>query len=82
VEYNTRAGKFGLADAGQSRQQRVHNLETGILKTQHDWVKTLEELWSRQLDSIKERSEERVQEKNESPPLSNHAKDNHEDSHS
>jgi hypothetical protein len=35
----------------------VYSLEAEKLKTVHDWVQAFEELWSHQLDRIKERAE-------------------------
>src|SRR5262245_48320174 len=51
-----------LRDAGveavqRQGKQRVYNLEAEKLKIVHDWAKGFEELWSHQLDRIKERAE-------------------------
>jgi hypothetical protein len=59
----------------------VYNLEASKLKTVYDCVKALEELWSDQLDCIKERAERRVREQTESPTSLKPGKDNHENGH-
>ena len=38
-------------------KERVYSLDAEKLKTVHDWVKAFEQLWSHQLDRIKERAE-------------------------
>jgi len=52
--------KVGLVAVIKKGKQRVYNLEAEKLKTVHDWVKGFEELWSNQLDRIKERAERRA----------------------
>jgi DNA-binding transcriptional ArsR family regulator len=62
--------KVGVVAAIKQGKERVYNLEAEKLKTVHDWVKAFEELWSHQLDRIKERAERRAREQTESaPPL-------------
>src|SRR5580658_4627241 len=58
--------KVGLVAVIKKGKQRVYNLEAEKLKTVHDWVKGFEELWSHQLDRIKERAERRAREQTES----------------
>jgi len=52
--------KVGVVSVTKQRQERLYNLEAGTLRPVHDWVKTLEALWSHQLDRIKERAERRA----------------------
>jgi DNA-binding transcriptional ArsR family regulator len=59
--------KVGLVAVVKQGKQRVYSLEAEKLKTVHDWVKAFEELWSHQLDRIKERAEQRAREQTESP---------------
>src|ERR1700736_2389088 len=59
--------KVGLVAVIKQGKQRVYNLEAQKLNTVHDWVKAFEELWSHQLDRIKERAEHRAREQTESP---------------
>ena len=59
--------KVGVVAVIKQGKQRVYNLEAEKLKTVHDWVKAFEELWSHQLDRIKERAECRAREQMESP---------------
>ncbi len=57
----------GLVAVLKQGKQRVYNLEAEKLKTVHDWVKAFEELWSHQLDRIKERAERKAREQTASP---------------
>ena len=59
--------KVGVVAVVKQGQKRVYNLEAEMLKPVHDWVKGFEQLWSHQLDRIKERAERRAREKTESP---------------
>ena len=59
--------KVGVVAVIKQGKQRVYNLEAEKLKTVHDWVKAFEELWSHQLDRIKERAEHRARQQTESP---------------
>jgi DNA-binding transcriptional ArsR family regulator len=59
--------KVGLVAVIKRGKQRVYNLEAAKLKTVHDWVNAFEQLWSQQLDRIKERAERRAHEEVESP---------------
>jgi DNA-binding transcriptional ArsR family regulator len=49
--------EVGLVSVRGSGQQRLYQLNAERLKTIHDWVKTFEPFWDRQLDRIKERAE-------------------------
>src|SRR5271155_3242938 len=59
--------KVGVVAVIKQGKQRVYNLEAEKLKTVHDWVKAFEELWTHQLDRIKERAERRAREQTKSP---------------
>src|SRR5271169_5347764 len=59
--------KVGVVAVIKRGKERVYNLEADKLKTVHDWVKAFEELWTHQLDRIKERAERRAREQTESP---------------
>ena len=59
--------KVGVVAVLKHGKQRVYSLEAEKLKTVHDWVKAFEELWSHQLDRIKDRAERRAREHTESP---------------
>ena len=59
--------KVGVVAVLKQGKQRVYSLEAEKLKTVHDWVKAFEELWSHQLDRIKERAEHRARAQTESP---------------
>jgi DNA-binding transcriptional ArsR family regulator len=64
--------KVGVVSVTKQGQQRLYSFEAGKLKPVHDWVKTFENLWSHQLDRIKERAERRAREQSGSsvPPNS------------
>src|SRR3954470_18826293 len=51
--------KVGVVAVVIQGKHRVYHLEPQKLKTVHDWVKAFEQLWSHQLDRIKERAERR-----------------------
>jgi|SRR2546422_8761885 len=57
----------GVVAVSKQGQKRVYNLEAQKLKTVHDWVNALEQLWSHQLDRIKERAERRARQQTQSP---------------
>lgn len=59
--------KVGVVAVVQQGKQRVYSLQAAKLKTVHDWVKAFEDLWSHQLDRIKELAERRAREQTESP---------------
>ena len=59
--------KVGVVAVTKQGKQRVYNLEAEKLRPVHDWVKTFEDLWSHQLDRIKERAEQRARQQTESP---------------
>jgi DNA-binding transcriptional ArsR family regulator len=58
--------KVGVVSVRKQGQQRLYDLEAGTLKPVHDWVKTFEQLWSHQLDRIKERAERKAREQSQS----------------
>jgi DNA-binding transcriptional ArsR family regulator len=59
--------KVGVVAVSKQGKQRVYNLQAEKLKAVHDWVKAFEDLWSQQLDRIKERAERRAREQTPSP---------------
>jgi DNA-binding transcriptional ArsR family regulator len=59
--------KVGVVAVVKQGKQRMYNLEADKLKTVHDWVKSFEQLWSHQLDRIKEHAERRAREQTHSP---------------
>ena len=62
--------KVGLVSVNKNGQQRVYRLNAQQLKPVSDWVKPFEQFWSQQLDRIKERAEQRAQQRSDSstPP--------------
>src|SRR6202050_1760373 len=70
--------KVGVVAVIKQGKQRVYTLEAEKLKTVHDWVKAFEDLWSHQLDRIKERAEHRAREQRDRQHPPNPGKDNHE----
>jgi DNA-binding transcriptional ArsR family regulator len=59
--------KVGVVAVIKQGKQRVYSLDAEKLKTVHEWVQAFEELWSHQLDRIKNRAERREREQTESP---------------
>src|SRR5215467_13616370 len=57
--------KVGVVAVTKQGKQRVYNLEAEKLRPVHDWVKTFEDLWSHQLDRIKDRAEQRARQQKE-----------------
>ena len=63
--------QVGVVTVVKQGKQRMYQLEAEKLKTVHDWIKSFEQLWSHQLDRIKQRAERRAREQNNlssSPP--------------
>jgi DNA-binding transcriptional ArsR family regulator len=60
--------KVGVARVTKQGQQRLYSFEAGTLRPVHDWVKTFEQLWSHQLDRIKQRAEQKARQRSTSPP--------------
>jgi DNA-binding transcriptional ArsR family regulator len=52
--------KVGIVSVEKQRQRRLYRLNPQELKPVHDWVKTFERYWGRQLDRIKERAEQKA----------------------
>jgi|SRR5579883_986558 len=73
--------KVGVVAVLKQGKQRVYNLQPEKLKTVHDWVKAFEDLWSHQIDRIKERAERKARERAESPTPTNPGKGSHENGH-
>lgn len=49
--------EVGLVTVRDSGRERLYKLNADNLKAIHDWVRTFEPFWDRQLDRIKERAE-------------------------
>jgi DNA-binding transcriptional ArsR family regulator len=58
--------KVGIVSMNKNGQQRLYHLNSVKLKPVYDWVKTFEQFWSHQLDRIKERAEQKSQERGDS----------------
>ncbi len=52
--------KVGLVSVRRLGQQRLYRLNPQELKAVNDWVKPFERYWTRQVDRIKERAEEKA----------------------
>lgn len=52
--------QVGLVSVSKEGQQRVYSLNAAGLRPVHDWVKTFERHWGRQLDRIRARAEQRA----------------------
>jgi len=52
--------KVGVVTVSKRGQLRLYRLNAKELKPVHDWVKTYEHFWVRQLDSIKQRAEQKM----------------------
>ena len=57
--------EVGLVTVRREGRQRLYSMDATQLKPIHDWAKTFEKFWTRQLDRIKERAEHRAR---ETPP--------------
>jgi len=70
--------EVGLVRSRRLGRQRFYSVNAEELKAVHDWVKTFERLWSRQLLSIKARAEAKAREArgNESSSLDHQPKEN------
>ncbi len=54
--------KVGLVSERHAGRQRVYRLNADRLKPIHEWVKNFERFWKHQLERIKARAEQKVQE--------------------
>ena len=54
--------KVGLVSERRAGRQRVYRLNGERLKPIHEWVKNFERFWKHQLERIKARAEQKVQE--------------------
>ena len=57
--------KVGAVSVTKQGQQRLYNFEAGTVKPVHDWVKNFEQMWSHQLDRIKQRAERKARERSD-----------------
>lgn len=55
--------EVGLVSVRGSGQRRLYKLDAERLKPIHDWVRTFEPFWDRQLDRIKGRAEREANER-------------------
>ncbi len=55
--------KVGIVSVSKDGQLRLYRLNAKELKPVHDWVKTYERHWGRQIDRIKERAESKMRER-------------------
>jgi DNA-binding transcriptional ArsR family regulator len=55
--------QVGVVTVAKQGRERVYSLEAEKLKTVHDWVKAFEQLWSNQLERIKQQAERRARER-------------------
>jgi DNA-binding transcriptional ArsR family regulator len=55
--------EVGLVSVRGSGRQRLYRLNAERLKPIHDWVRSFEPFWERQLDRIKERAEREANER-------------------
>lgn len=55
--------EVGLVRVRVSGTQRLYALEADRLRAIHDWVRTFEPFWDRQIDRIKERAERLARER-------------------
>jgi len=58
--------KVGIVTVDQQGRQRVYTLNPEELKPVYNWAKSFEQLWSHQLDRIKERAEGKAREHRDS----------------
>lgn len=49
--------KVGIVDVTRDGRRRLYRLNPKTLKPVHDWIKTYEHFWTRQLDRIRDRAE-------------------------
>ena len=52
--------RVGVVTVSKRGQLRLYRLNAKELKPVHDWVKTYEHFWARQLDSIKQHAEQKM----------------------
>lgn len=53
----------GVVTVERHGKSRVYALNPAELKPVHDWIQPFEQLWTRQLDRIKERAERKAKER-------------------
>ncbi len=64
----------GIVTVSKQGQQRLYELNFDQLRTVHDWIKTFEKHWERQLDRIKLRAEKLARDAANSPTTTNRQK--------
>src|SRR5262245_33588057 len=55
--------KVGLVSVDKEGRQRVYRLNAEQLKSVYDWARAFEQLWSHQLDRIKQRAEQKARQR-------------------
>lgn len=55
--------KVGIVSVTKSGQHRLYRVHPERLKPIHDWVKSYEQFWDLQIDSIKQRAERKAAER-------------------
>jgi DNA-binding transcriptional ArsR family regulator len=55
--------KVGVVKVTRQGKHRFYELNADELKRVHDWVKTFEQFWTRQLDRIQQRAERKAKER-------------------
>lgn len=58
--------EVGLVTMRKEGRQRLYRVNGQTLKAVHDWTKTFEQLWTHQLDRVKERAERKARERHSS----------------
>ncbi len=59
--------RVGIVSVTTSGPMRLYRLEPRQLKPIHDWAKRFEQYWTHQIDSIKERAEQKSQTRSTKP---------------
>jgi DNA-binding transcriptional ArsR family regulator len=59
--------RVGIVAVTTSGPLRLYRLQPEQLKPVHDWAKRFEQLWSHQIDRIKERAERKAQVRTKNP---------------
>jgi len=58
--------QVGIVFADKDGRQRVYRLNAQKLRSVFDWAKAFEQLWSHQLDRIKQRAEQKARQRHDS----------------
>jgi DNA-binding transcriptional ArsR family regulator len=55
--------KVGIVTVSKDGQHRFYKLNPEVLKPVHEWLKTFERFWAHHIDRIKQRAEQKFQER-------------------